>query len=202
MNFALSKTKFIVGIVGVLLIVVLLAVRLNWWASNNNSVMDSEAIQSKSKKNYIPKVSARSQLQDVSPGLNEPQVTLVNRNQLLQAAAGDELWFKSASQADSSQLLNARVNSSEVRGNATVLKGEVVGGGVMVATIGPGSVNIFLQTAVQVLRFAGKDFVGVLTPTRRSNLTDDIRVRPSRSLERLALGVDEPKPERRGDDGN
>ena len=201
MNFALSKTKYIVGIVGVLLIVVLLAVRLNWWASNNNSVMDSEAIQSKSEIS-IPKVSARSQLQDVYPGLNEPQVTLVNRNQLLQAAAGDELWFKSASQADSSQLLNVRVNSSEVRGNATVLKGEVVGGGVMVATIGPGSVNIFLQTAVQVLRFAGKDFVGVLTPTRRSNLTDDIRVRPSRSLERLALGVDEPKPERRGDDGN
>ena len=66
-----------------------------------------------------------------------------------------------------------------------LIKGLVEGGGAFIATLGPTTLNIFLQSDKGLMRYAGADFNGLLSPLQMINLDDDIRQRPPPKVTRL-----------------
>ena len=83
-----------------------------------------------------------------------------------------------------SRLARAPTSESATSESESVLiKGAVTNGGAFIATLGPKSLNIFLQGARQVWRYSGAQFSGELAPLRRANLENDVRIRTPVQLE-------------------
>ena len=111
-----------------------------------------------------------------------------SREQLEEVQSGDRIKFarenndppnsQDDSESQSRRFYTVTIHSKETLSGATLIKGRVDGGRQFIATIGPASVNVFLQGASEVLRFSDSNFTGQLAVLQRSNLEQDIRIRP------------------------
>ena len=110
-----------------------------------------------------------------------------SREQLEEVQSGDRIKFarenndppnsQDDSESQSRRFYTVTIHSKETLSGATLIKGRVDGGRQFIATIGPASVNVFLQGASEVLRFSDSNFTGQLAVLQRSNLEQDIRIR-------------------------
>ena len=127
------------------------------------------------KSSVVPDVTAESlKFRD--------QLRMVDRVQLLEVDVGDEVVFKGAGSRDEGMLYSALITEKRNRGSVMLLKGQVTDGGALIATIGPESTHVFLQSESQVYRYSGLDFSGLLTPLRRSDLANDVRASRSKQV--------------------
>ena len=115
-----------------------------------------------------PIIGSREQLEEVQPG---DRVKFAREN-------NDPPNSQDNSESQSRRFYTVTIHSKETLSGATLIKGRVDGGRQFIATIGPASVNVFLQGASEVLRFSDSNFTGQLAVLQRSNLEQDIRIRP------------------------
>ena len=115
-----------------------------------------------------PTIGSREQLEEVQPG---DRIKFAREN-------NDPPNSQANSESQSRRFYTVTIHSKETLSRATLIKGRVDGGRQFIATIGPASVNVFLQGATEVLRFSDSNFTGQLAVLQRSNLEQDIRIRP------------------------
>ena len=115
-----------------------------------------------------PIIGSREQLEEVQPG---DRIKFAREN-------NDPPNSQDNSESQSRRFYTVTIHSKETLSGTTLIKGRVDGGRQFIATIGPASVNVFLQGASEVLRFSDSNFTGQLSVLQRSNLEQDIRIRP------------------------
>jgi hypothetical protein len=132
---------------------------------------------------------------DEKDGKTAETIIIGSREQLEEVQPGDRIKFarenndppnsQDHSESQSRRFYTVTIHSKETLSGATLIKGRVDGGLQFIATIGPASVNVFLQGASEVLRFSDSNFTGQLAVLQRSNLEQDIRIRPIAQGKRL-----------------
>lgn len=121
-------------------------------------------------------------IQQISPAV--PQ-QMTKRSDFLDLGAGDQILIQGRSRTNDLEDHVVAINSVSSQSESILIKGTVANGGAFVATLGPKSLNIFLQGARQVWRYSGAQFSGELAPLYRANLENDVRVRTPVQLERV-----------------
>lgn len=114
-----------------------------------------------------------------------PPRQMTDRSDFLKLAAGDQILIKGRSRTNDLEDHIVTIGSASSRSESVLIKGAVTNGGAFIATLGPKSLNIFLQGAHQVWRYSGAQFNGELAPLRRANLENDVRIRTPVQLERV-----------------
>ena len=114
-----------------------------------------------------------------------PPRQMTDRSDFLKLAAGDQILIKGRSRTNDLEDHIVTIGSASSQSESVLIKGAVTNGGAFIATLGPKSLNIFLQGARQVWRYSGAQFSGELAPLRRANLENDVRIRTPVQLERV-----------------
>ena len=112
-----------------------------------------------------------------------PPRQMTDRSDFLKLAAGDQILIKGRSRTNDLEDHIVTIGSASSQSESVLIKGAVTNGGAFIATLGPKSLNIFLQGARQVWRYSGAQFSGELAPLRRANLENDVRIRTPVQLE-------------------
>ena len=178
-----------------LLLLVMAAGVLAWLSFENRSRSGSESIDALGVARQtaeglaaplVPLPTARQI--DEKDGKTAETIIIGSREQLEEVQPGDRVKFarenndppnsQDNSESQSRRFYTVTIHSKETLSGATLIKGRVDGGRQFIATIGPASVNVFLQAASEVLRFSDSNFTGQLAVLQRSNLEQDIRIRP------------------------
>lgn len=185
-----------------LLLLVMAAGVLTWLSFENRSLSGSEGIDALGDARQaaeglaaplVPLPTARQI--DEKDGKTAETPIIGSREQLEEVQPGDRIKFarenndppnsQDDSESQSRRFYTVTIHSKETLSGATLIKGRVDGGRQFIATIGPASVNVFLQGASEVLRFSDSNFTGQLAVLQRSNLEQDIRIRPIAQGKRL-----------------
>lgn len=185
-----------------LLLLVMAAGVLTWLSFENRSLSGSEGIDALGDARQtaeglaaplVPLPTARQI--DEKDGKTAETIIIGSREQLEEVQPGDRIKFarenndppnsQDDSESQSRRFYTVTIHSKETLSGATLIKGRVDGGRQFIATIGPASVNVFLQGASEVLRFSDSNFTGQLAVLQRSNLEQDIRIRPIAQGKRL-----------------
>ena len=114
-----------------------------------------------------------------------PPRQMTDRSDFLKLAAGDQILIKGRSRTNDLEDHIVTIGSASSDSESVLIKGAVTNGGAFIATLGPKSLNIFLQGARQVWRYSGAQFSGELAPLRRANLENDVRIRTPVQLENV-----------------
>ncbi len=112
-----------------------------------------------------------------------PPRQMTDRSDFLKLTAGDQILIKGRSRTNDLEDHIVTIGSASSQSESVLIKGAVTNGGAFIATLGPKSLNIFLQGARQVWRYSGAQFSGELAPLRRANLENDVRIRTPVQLE-------------------
>ena len=109
----------------------------------------------------------------------EPPRQMTERSDFLSLEAGDRVLIKGRSRTNDLEDHVVTIDSASSQSGTVLIKGAVTnGGGAFIATLGPTTFNIFLQSDKGLMRYAGADFNGLLSPLQMINLDYDIRQRP------------------------
>lgn len=130
----------------------------------------------------IPAAGKAEETQQISPAM--PQ-QMTKRSDFLNLGAGDQILIQGRSRTNDLEDHVVAIDSVSSQSESILIKGAVANGGAFIATLGPKSLNIFLQGARQVWRYSGAQFSGELAPLYRANLENDMRIRTPVQLERV-----------------
>ena len=84
------------------------------------------------------------------------------------------------------------IESVESPSGNLLIKGVVEGGGHFIATLGPTTLNVFLQSSNGTMRFSGANYTGELSALQMTNLADDVRLRVPAKMEQLESAIESP----------
>ena len=115
----------------------------------------------------------------------EPPRQMTERSDFLSLAPGDRVSLQGGSSMSALEDYVVAIESVANQPASLLIKGLVEGGGAFIATLGPTTLNIFLQSDKGLMRYAGADFNGLLSPLQMINLDDDIRQRLPPKVTRL-----------------
>ena len=115
----------------------------------------------------------------------EPPRQMTERSDFLSLEAGDRVLIKGRSRTNDLEDHVVTIDSASSQSGTVLIKGAVTNGGAFIATLGPKSLNIFLQGERQVWRYSGAQFIGELAPLRRANLENDVRIRTPTQMSRF-----------------
>jgi len=136
--------------------------------------------------------SAKNELEDRQPATAAPPRRLMARQDFLELVAGDRVALRSSGGPGGFEKHIVMIDSVGNASGNRLITGLVEGGGGFIATLGPTSLNIFLQSEKGALRYAGTDFKGELSRLQVANLANDIRL-PRRVQERrLETSIETP----------
>mgnify|MGYP000844843262 FL=1 len=136
--------------------------------------------------------SAKNELEDRQPATAGPPRRLMARQDFLELVAGDRVALRSSGGPGGFEKHIVTIDSVGNASGNRLITGLVEGGGGFIATLGPTSLNIFLQSEKGALRYAGTDFKGELSRLQVANLANDIRL-PRRVQERrLETSIETP----------
>jgi hypothetical protein len=110
---------------------------------------------------------------------------MTERSDFLSLEAGDRVLIKGRSRTNDLEDHVVTIDSASSQSGTVLIKGAVTNGGAFIATLGPKSLNIFLQGERQVWRYSGAQFIGELAPLRRANLENDVRIRTPTQMSRF-----------------
>ena len=114
-----------------------------------------------------------------------PPLAMIKRSDFLALVSGDRVRLQGRSPMNNLEDYVVTIESVSDQPASQLIKGLVEGGGAFIATLGPTTLNVFLQSDKGLMRYAGADFNGLLSPLQRINLDDDIRQRPPPKVTRL-----------------
>ena len=117
---------------------------------------------------------------------------MTERSDFLSLVPGDRVLLQGGSSISAPEDYVVAIQSVTNQPGSQLIKGLVEGGGAFIATLGPATLNVFLQSDHGMMRYAGADFKGLLSPLQMNNLDDDIRQRAPPSVTRLESVMSDP----------